>query len=136
MIIIWIITFAIFCISLYNIWGWSFSRSAFWQGLLKDYACTRAEFKNVSSLVGNGGRFVFFFNGSWKNNDYLDVKVDHENIYIGVIFPFSFSVVPLKIPKKCCDDEGGHQFLFRNRKVYSIPCSDSSPRKVALLKFA
>ena len=94
------------------------------------------EFERVSSLGGKGGRCVVLFNGEGKNKDYLDVKVDHKNIYIGVTFPLSFSVMPLKIPKTCCDDEGEQRFFFRNRKVYSIPCSDSSQRKVALLKFS
>lgn len=101
---------------------------------MKDYACTKAEFKSVNSLIGNGGRFVYFSNGAWRSNDYIDVKVDLENIYFGVVFPLSFTVTPLKIPKKSCIGEGERKFYLRNRKVYSIPCGDSVERKVALLK--
>lgn len=102
---------------------------------MEDYACTNAEFRSVNSLVGNGGRFVYFSGGVWRNIDYIGVKVDLENIYFGVVFPLSFTVTPLKIPKINCISEGERMFYLRNRKVFSIPCSDSVERKVALLKF-
>ncbi|MGI0120128.1 hypothetical protein [Zooshikella sp. RANM57] len=79
------------------------------------------------------GRFVFSVDDSWDSNDYIDVKITDEYIYLGVDFPLSFTVKALKIPRAQCVQEGTKTYYFKKRDVVSLPSDDSIKRKVALI---
>ncbi|KZZ50987.1 hypothetical protein A3759_03525 [Thalassolituus sp. HI0120] len=134
MYIIEIVLFMFVCLGAFNLYGWVLAKSEFWKGLSDNYSCSSSEFRGLPKTSRMNGRFIFAIEGSWKSNDYIDVKITDDYFYLGVDFPLSYTVPTIKIPVVQCIREGTRTCYFQKRDVFSISCDDSVERKIAFLK--
>ncbi|MBN0989881.1 hypothetical protein [Amphritea pacifica] len=107
-------------VTLYVIYSFIFSKTKFWKMMNSAYGCKRSSFFNEKLMTFKEGRFSYSFDGEWKSNNFISMKCDEYNLYIGATFFLDFFIKPVCFPKKVLTYCGIKNYWLGKRYVYRI----------------